>query len=359
MAALNADPAELRTALASVVLMRRFDERVLALHDAADFPGHYHVYFGQEVTGAAAIATLGASDYLLTTHRNHGHLLARGADPRAMLAEILGKATGINRGLGGTFHLSAPELGVLHTSAVVGSIVPLAVGVAFGAKRAGTDQVTLAIFGEGSLQEGASQEGIMMAALHQPPVVFLVENNDAESQAGQRVGPYTYLKTAPVRDFGDYARIYDIPAVQVDGTDYGAVRAAVAEAVARARHGGGPTFIESRMFRWPGQFGSWPKLVQGPLDVRYAWEPALIPAEFRQWWDERDPVIRLTRDLLDAGVLDQAEVQAVQDEATNVVDEAERFARESPFPDPASVMDHVYATNPLPRLTLAGGASHA
>lgn len=353
------DQAELQAAYASVVLMRRFDERVLTLHDEGAFPGHYHVYFGQEVTGAAAIASIGANDYLLTTHRNHGHLLARGVNPKEMMAEILGKSTGINGGLGGTFHCSAPERGVLHTSAVVGSIVPQAVGVAYGARQNGTDQVTLAIFGEGSLQEGAAQEGLMMAALHQPPVVFLIENNDAESQAGQRVGPYTYLKTAPVRAFGDYARLFDIPAVEVDGTDYDAVRSAVAEAVARARGGGGPTFIESRMFRWPGQFGSWPKLVQGPLDVRYAWEPSLIPVDYQQWWNERDPVIRLTRELIDKGILDRAQALDVQEHATAVVDDAERFARESSFPNPRAVFDHVYALPVEQRSTLAGGTARA
>lgn len=355
----NVDQAELESAYARVVLMRRFDERVLALHDEGAFPGHYHVYFGQEVTGAAAINSIGANDYLMTTHRNHGHLLARGVDPKGMLAEILGKSTGINGGLGGTFHCSAPELGVLHTSAVVGSIVPLAVGVAYGAKRSGTDRVVLAIFGEGALQEGAAQEGIMMAALHRPPVIFLVENNDSESVAGQRVGPYTYLKTSPVRDFGDYARIHDIPAVQVDGTDYAAVRGAVSEAVARARSGGGPTFIESRMFRWPGQFGSWPKLVQGPLDVRYAWQPDLMAADHRQWWDKRDPVIRFTRELLAAGVLDQTKALEVQERATAVVDEAERFARQSPFPEPAAVLEHVYAMPGEQRTVVPGGASRA
>lgn len=325
-----------------MLLMRRFDERVLALHDAGAFPGHFHVYFGQEATGAAACMALDSEDVLFTTHRNHGHLLGRGVDPSALLAEILGKATGTNQGIGGTFHCSDPGRGILHASAVVGGIIPLAVGAAFGLQRKGSQQVVLAFFGEGSLQEGAFHEAIQMAALYRPPVVFLVENNDAEARAGQKIGPYKYLKTAPVRENEDYARIHDIRAERVDGTDFEQTRAVVADAVAQARRGGGPTFIEARTFRWPGQIGSWPRLVIGPARVSYAWDDALMPEDYRQWWTERDPIVRRTRELVAAGGLTREQCLDLEADVTAEVDVAERFARESPFPSPETALDHVF-----------------
>lgn len=332
----------LERAYAKVLLIRRFDERVVKLHEEGAFGGHYHVYFGQEATGVAAMEAIGEGDYIFTTHRNHGHLLARGVDPGALMAEILGKATGINRGVGGTFHGTDPSLGFMQTSGVVGGIIPLAVGAAYGCMRKGTRQVTLAIFGEGALQEGAFHEAMILAALHRPPVVFLVENNDAESMPGERVGPYTYLKTAPVRDFGDYARIHNVRAELVDGTDFGRVFEVLRDAVERARAGEGPTFIEARTYRWPGQFGSWPKLVNGPAHVAYAWDESIIPGDYRLWWKERDPVVRMTRELLEAGKLTRERALELEDEATRLVDEAERFARESPFPKPEAALEHVF-----------------
>ncbi len=334
--------ARLQEAYFRVLLMRRFDERLVGLYAEKAFPGHYHVYFGQEATGMAAVLAADDEDYLFTTHRNHGHLLGRGVDPRHLMAEILGKATGTNLGVCGTFHASDPGRNVLHTSAVVGGMIPLAVGVAYGSQRKGSHQVTVAIFGEGALQEGAFHEAMVMAALYRPPVVFLVENNDAESVAGKRVGPYTYLKTAPVREFRDYARINDVRTDLVDGADFGAVYRSVGSAIRRARTGKGPSFIEARTYRWPGQFGSWPRLVQGPARVAYAWDESIIPADYRQWWLERDPVIRLTRELIEAEVLTRDRATELEAEATRRVDEAERFARESPWPEPESALAHVF-----------------
>ena len=335
-------PERLELALARALLMRRFDERVVRLREEGAFNGHYHVYFGQEATGIAACLAAASDDYLFTTHRNHGHLLARGVDPKRLMAEILGKATGTNGGIGGTFHCSDPALGFLHTSAVVGAVVPMAVGAAYACKREGAGRVTLAIFGEGALQEGAFHEGLVLSALYRPPVVFLVENNDAESIPGERVGPYTYLKTAPVKDFGDYARIHNLAVELVDGGDFFAVYRAAGEALARARRGEGPTFVEARTYRWPGQFGSWPKLVIGPAQVAYAWDESRLPQEHRQWWLERDPVVRLTRELLRTGGLTRARALELEAHATRQVDEAERFAKESPFPEPEAALEHVF-----------------
>jgi pyruvate dehydrogenase E1 component alpha subunit len=281
-------------------------------------------------------------DYIFTTHRNHGHLLARGVDPRRLMAEILGRVDGTNRGVGGTFHCSDAAVGILHTTGVVGGSIPLAVGVAFGCQRQGTGQIALAIFGEGSLQEGAFHEAMIMAALYRPPVVFLVENNDAEAAVGERVGPYTFLKKAPVKDFGDYARIHDLPVATVDGADLGAVHRAVGEAIERARRGGGPSFVAARTFRWPGQFGSWPRLVQGPVRIEYAWDESLVPPDYRQWWLERDPVVRLTRELLAADAVTRDRVCELEADATSQVDDAERFARQSPFPEPSAALEHVF-----------------
>jgi len=158
-------------------VIRHFEESLVPLHDKGVFGGHYHLYVGQEATGVPAISCLRADDYLFTTHRNHGHLLARGAEPKKLFAEILGRADGLNKGKGGSFHSVAPALGFLHSSGVVAGIIPLSTGTAYAAKAQKNGRITVCLFGDGSLEEGAAPEAFNLASLYKLPVLFLCENN--------------------------------------------------------------------------------------------------------------------------------------------------------------------------------------
>lgn len=328
--------AQLRTMLR----IRRFEEALIRLAETNDI-GHFHVYVGQEPTGVPALAHLRDGDVAYTTHRNHGHLLARGVDPGGMIAEILGKATGINRGKGGTLHLASAAHGFPTTSSSVGGPLPIAVGSAFAFKQLGQDRVSVALFGDGALEEGAWHESVNIAAMRKVPVIFLCENNSLEA-LGQKANEYPSSTLAAV-ELTDLVHPFGVPAVAIDGTDTGAVHAAMAEAVARARGGGGPSFIEARTVRWPGNRPLWPQLVTGATDVSFAWDTTAIPAEHQRWWGEQDGVLRYLRELLAAGVVTREAVGAMDGAAVAEMDAAVTFALESPYPQPREALDHVFA----------------
>ena len=323
-------------------LVRRWEERLIALAGEGEPFGHFHVYVGQEAIGIPVLAALRADDLIFTTHRNHGHLLARGADPGRLLAEVLGKATGLNGGRGGTLHACSPEVGVPHTSAVVGGTVPIAVGAALAQRRSGEDSVTVSFFGDGALEEGAVFEALNLAALWGLPVVFACENNSAGA-LGPAAGGYPGSVIAAT-ELGDIARALGVPAVAVDGTDAGAVFAAAADAVARARAGEGPSFVDAAVERWPGSKPLWPTLPAGETELRFAWEPPRPPAELAGWYRDHDGVLRYVRELLAEGVADRPALEAIDAEVRELVEASVRFARESPFPDPAEALTGVFVT---------------
>lgn len=332
--------AQLVDQLRTMLRIRRFEEALIRL--AADHDiGHFHVYVGQEPTGVPALAHLRAGDVAYTTHRNHGHLIARGVSPAGMAAEILGKATGINRGKGGTLHLASLEHGFPTTSSSVGGPLPIAVGSAFAFKELRQDHVSVALFGDGALEEGAWHEAVNIAAMRQVPVIFLCENNSLEA-LGQKANEYPSSTLAAV-ELTDLVHPFGVPAVAIDGTDTGAVHTAMAEAVDRARGGGGPSFIEARTVRWPGNRALWPQLVTGATDVSFAWDTTAIPAEHLRWWSEQDGVLRFLRELLAAGVVTRQAVLEIDAAAIAEMDAAVTFALESPYPQPGEALDHVFA----------------
>ncbi len=320
-----------------MLLIRRFEEWVIALADRGAFRGRSPVYIGQEATAIVVAMGLGPEDLVFSTHRNHCHLLARGVDPKALLAEILGRETGLNRGRCGTFHPSAPELGILHTTAIVGGGLPLAAGAAIGCIWKGTSQVSLTFIGESSLNEGTFQESINLAGLLDLALIMLCENNDVEAATSERASP-----DHAARNPADYGSVNRARTVVVDGTDVLAVAEAAAAAAEAARGGSGPTFIEARTNAWPGNTSESPQLVTGPLRVEMAWDDAAMPEEWRPWWREHDPVVRFTRHLIEAGVLDRATAVEMDWQAAGRAAEAEEFASRSPDPDPATVREHVF-----------------
>lgn len=333
-------PDRLTDFLRRMLVIRRFEEGLIEL--AGEYAvGHFHVYIGQEATGVAALAQLEPGDVGFTTHRNHGHLLARGTDPAAMFAEILGKETGTNRGKGGTLHLASVENGFPTTSAVTGGCTPLATGAAFAFSRLGKDRVSVCLFGDGALEEGTFHESINIAALERLPVIYLCENNSLEA-LGQKANEYpsSTMAAAPLTDL---AAAFKVPTITVDGTDTGAVHDAMATAVGRARRGGGPTFIEALTVRWPGNRPIWPQLLTGPTDLSYAWDPSAIPADYAVWHTEQDGLLRYVRELLSAGVLTSDEALAMDDQVKSQIERGVRFALDSPYPPVASALESVYA----------------
>jgi pyruvate dehydrogenase E1 component alpha subunit len=324
--------------LRTMLRIRRFEEALVRLAASHDF-GHYHVSIGQEATAVAALGRLRHGDVAYTTHRNHGHLIARGVDPGRMLAEIFGRATGTNRGKGGTLHLASAARGFPTTSASVGGCLPLAVGSAFAFRELGSDDVSVCLFGDGALEEGAWHEAANIAALRRLPLVFLCENNAFEGE-GQKARGY-HESSLAVAELTDLAQPFGLPAIAVDGADAAAVDASMADALDRARSGGGPTFIEARTIRWPGNRMQWPELVTGETDVRYAWEAARIPDEHREWFAGQDGVVRHLRRQLAAGAEREA-VLAIDRDVRAEIEAAVRFAVESPWPEPAVAFEDVF-----------------
>ena len=337
----NLERTDLVELLRKMLLVRRWEERLISLAEKGPSFGHYHVYVGQETIGIPALAALRPTDLIFPTHRNHGYLLARGADPGKLMAEILGKETGLNKGKAGTLHASAPELGIPHTSAIVGGIVPIAAGAALAAQVKGSDQVSVALFGDGATEEGATFEAFNIASLWKVPVIFLCENNTEEA-LGAAAGGYPKSVTAAT-DLGNIARSVGVPAVVVDGTDTAAVFTAMREAAERARASKGPTFVEARVVRWPGSNPLWPELIAGETQLRYAWEPEAAPERLLRWYRDQDGLLRYLREMLSASLVDKDEAREIDYAITNQVEAAVRFARESAYPTPDSAYHDVFA----------------
>jgi len=326
--------------LRAMLVIRRFEEALIKL--AAETPvGHFHVYIGQEATGVAALSLMRDGDTAFTTHRNHGHLLARGADPGRMLAEILGKATGYNRGKGGTLHIASKELGFPMTSASVGGCIPIAAGSAFAFQRRKVPQVSVCLIGDGALEEGVFHESINMAALGKLPVIFLIENNSLEA-LGQKANEYPSSTLAAV-ELTSLAKPYGVPARVVDGTDCAAVYGAMRTAVQRARRGQGPSFVEARTVRWPGSRPLWPQLVTGATDVEYAWDRSRIPAPHASWFGEQDPVLCYARELVAANVASKEDVRNLDADVQRSIATAVEFAKQSPYPPVDQAYEDVFA----------------
>lgn len=335
-------PGQAQGFLRRMLLMRRAEEQVI--HFARDHEelirGHYHVYIGQEAIGAGVCATLRQDDYVFTTHRNHGHVVARGGELGPLLAEIIGRTTGFNQGRGGTFHVAVPQLGILHTSAVVGGCMPLAVGAAFSIKKLGTDQVSLVFFGDGVLEEGAFYEAINMAMLWRLPVVFLCENNSAPPD--RRAAGQVPSSSHSAKQLVDVAQAFSIPAEIVDGADIEAVYRVTQALVERTRKGDGPVFLEARATRWPGNMGMYPELKGGDYDIGWAWNPDSGPAELRDWLRASDPVALYARSLVDSGAVTRGQVEEMDAQARQEAAAATKFALESPEPTPERALEHVF-----------------
>jgi TPP-dependent pyruvate/acetoin dehydrogenase alpha subunit len=310
----------------TMLTIRRFEERCNYLFMQGRIPSTLHLYIGQEAVATGVCAHLSTEDYVLSTHRPHGHAIAKGVAPRAIMAELFAKSTGCCQAKGGSMHVGDMEVGMVPAIAIVGANIPIAAGMGLAAKRLGTDRVAVSFFGDGAANEGAFHEGMNMAAIWDLPVVYVCENN-------------LYAASTPVsvafkiEDIADRAAAYGIPGVVVDGNDVVAVYEAAGVAIARARRGEGPTIIECKTYRLCGHSRSDPRTYRSK--------------EEETEWEAIDPIPRQGAQLKEAGLATDESLTAIEGEVESLVDEAVAFAEESPSPQPTDTLKHVfYAQTP-------------
>jgi pyruvate dehydrogenase E1 component alpha subunit len=306
----------------TLVRIRRFEERVVEKFAAGKILGFVHSYIGEEAVAVGACANLRDDDYITSTHRGHGHLIAKGGKTDKMMAELYGKKTGYNKGKGGSMHIADMDIGIMGANGIVGAGITIAAGAALSSKMRGTAQVTICFFGDGASNTTRFHEGINLASIWRLPVVYVCENN----LYGISV-PQSYHQN--IIDIADRAAAYGIPGVVVDGNDVMAVYEAVGEAVARARRGEGPTLVECKTYRHRGHFEGDPQVYKPKGEV--------------EEWMKKDPVPRFRKQLIEMGILTEKEADEIDQEMVEEMDKAVKFAEESPLPTPEETLEDVYA----------------
>jgi acetoin:2,6-dichlorophenolindophenol oxidoreductase subunit alpha len=318
------DKSQLVQMLRTMILIREFDELAIKLRVAGKIYGAVHPYVGQEAIAVGVCATLSASDRVTSTHRGHGHCIAKGADIRRMMAELFGRATGYCKGKGGSMHIADFAVGMLGANGIVGGGLPIACGAALAAQLEGKGDVTVCFFGDGAAAEGEFHEALNISSVWKLPIVFVCENNQYAANNAVDV-------QHPRADIAAHAAPFQMPGVAVDGNDVLEVHARTEEAVARARRGEGPSLLECKTYRW-----------------HFHAMRAAIPAESRPAaeiasWKARDPIARFEHELQERGVLSVPEIHAMRGRVAADLDEAVAFADASPFPDPKDLLVDMFA----------------
>lgn len=312
-----------------ILRIRYFDEAALDLIGKGHIPGAAHMTIGQEAEVVGACMALRTDDYMVGNHRSHGHPIGKGAALNALMAELLGKSTGVNKGKSGSMHLADFSVGSLGESSIVGSGIPVATGAALAAKLSGDGRVSLCFFGDGASNEGAFHEGLNLAAIWTLPAIYLCENNQYAVTMAAR-------DAVAVTDIADRAQAYDMPGVVVDGQDPVAVHEVVSAAVDRARGGGGPSLVEAKTYRYMEHAAGLPIAASYRTDEEIA------------RWRERDPVRTFGHRLVGEGRLTDDEVKEIDRAVRAEVEAAVEFAENSPFPDAEEALAGMYATPARP-----------
>jgi pyruvate dehydrogenase E1 component alpha subunit len=305
----------------TMLLIRRFEETTLDLYMQGRIPSTLHLYIGQEAVASGVCANLRPDDYVLSTHRPHGHALAKGVAPRKIMAELFGKATGACAGKGGSMHVGDFKIGMPPAIAIVGGNVPIAAGIGLATKMMKTDRVSVCFFGDGATNEGAWHEGVNAAAIWDLPVVFVCENN-------------LYAASTPfdlafnIDDVAQRACAYGIPATVVDGNDVLEVFRATGEAVERARSGNGPTLIECKTYRLCGHSRSDPRTYR--------------TREEEAEWEKRDPIPSFREWLLEHDEADEEEINQIERDVAHIIQDAVDYAEASPRPKPEDTYTDVF-----------------
>lgn len=302
--------------------IRSFEEKINDLFLAGEIPGFVHLYIGEEAIATGVMANLKKTDYITSTHRGHGHTIAKGADLKRMMAEIFGKRTGYCHGKGGSMHIADFSIGMLGANGVVGGGYNLAVGAGLAAKLSGSDRVSVCFFGDGASNRGTFHEAMNMAAAWKLPVIFVCENNQWASTT-------PYRTTTSVENIADRAIGYGIPGVVVNGNDVFSVYEAAQAAVERARSGGGPTLIEAKTYRIKGHFVGDPEMYRTRQEVQ-------------EHFENDDPLKNFREQVLAASQLSEKELAEIETAVKEELEAAVAFAKESPFPAPEELFQDLY-----------------
>ena len=305
-----------------MLTIRRFEERASELYAAGRMPGFVHLYIGEEAVATGVCASLTDKDFITSTHRGHGHVIAKGGKTDLMMAELYGKVTGYCKGKGGSMHIADVDLGILGANGIVGAGQPISVGAAFACKYKKTDAVAVCFFGDGASNRGTFHEAMNMASSFKLPVVFVCENN--------MYGISNYQKHhMNISDIADRAGAYGVPGVSVDGNDVIAVYEAASEAVARARRGDGPSIVECKTWRQRGHFEGDPGKYKDP--------------EEQKAWLAKDPIPRIEAKLIELGMATQADIDAMRAKVDEEIEAAVKFAEDSPEPGDDELLTDVCA----------------
>ena len=337
MGSLAGSADDARRVLATMLTIRRFEEAVDEMFARGLLYGTMHLSIGQEASATGACLALRDDDVITSTHRGHGHCIAKGADLGRMMAELLARDSGYCRGRGGSMHIADVSKGNLGANGIVAGGIPIAVGAGLALKLKGTDRVALSFFGDGATSEGAFHESVNLAAIWDLPVVFVCENNHyGMSMSVEEV--------SRLERVADRAAGYGIPGVTVDGNDVQAVHDAAVEAVATARAGRGPTLIEAITYRWKGHSKSDQNLYRTREEI--------------ESWRQRDPIDRFEQAILEARTLDEDAIRTVRDQARDAVRDAVRTGQSGPPPSP-DLLGAVYAPSEVDALTVTSLAPPA
>jgi pyruvate dehydrogenase E1 component alpha subunit len=313
----------------SMVLQRKFEEKAGQLYGQQKIRGFCHLYIGQEACSSGSVSALKKGDKYITAYRDHGHPLALGTDPGKIMAELYGKVTGTTKGKGGSMHIFDKEVGFMGGHGIVGAQIPMGAGIGFAEKYLGTDNVCICYFGDGAIRQGAFHEALNMAMTWKIPTIFVVENN------GYAMGT-SVARTSNVRELYTLGEAYDIPSEAVDAMDVEIVHEAVSRAAERARKGEGPSFLEFKTYRYRGHSMSDPQKYRTKEEV----------AE----WKQRDPIELIKDRILTNGIATQEELDAIDEKVKKQVDEAVKFAEESPWPKPEEAFEDIYVQSDYPFL---------
>ncbi|PRD46683.1 pyruvate dehydrogenase (acetyl-transferring) E1 component subunit alpha [Sphingobacterium haloxyli] len=311
----------------SMLLMRKFEEKAGQLYGQQKIRGFCHLYIGQEAVMAGTISATRPEDSVITSYRDHAHALAKGMSAKECMAELFGKVTGCSKGKGGSMHFFSKEHKMMGGHGIVGGQIPLGAGIAFAEQYLGNDNVNVCFMGDGAVRQGALNEAFNMAMLWKLPVIFVCENN------GYAMGT-SVQRTTNMMDIYKMGHAFDMPSAPVDGMDPVAVHNAMDEAVQRARAGEGPTFLEIRTYRYKGHSMSDP--------AKYRTKDEL------EEYKGKDPLITTKAAIMENKYADEAWFKEVEAEVKKVIDEAVKFAEESPYPDPSAIYEDVYVQEDYP-----------
>ena len=320
------DTAQASQVYREMLLIRRFEERAAQLYVEGQIGGFLHLYIGQEAVAVGAMSLLRDDDYLLTSYRDHGYALARGTDPRLLMAELCGRSTGISRGKGGSMHFYDAARGYFGGDGIVGGHLPIAAGIGYAIRLRATDQVCLCFFGDGAVNEGSFHESLNVCALWNLPVVFVIENN--------RYGMGTSLdRASSVKDLYQRGSAYGMPHAEVNGMDLLAVREVLADAIALARAEKRPTLVEAETYRFRGHSMS----DTGKYRTREEVEEMM----------KLDPIARFARHMVETLHVPQSELEAIDAQVQGAIEDAARFALKSPWPETQTMFEDVYVRSPF------------